>query len=301
LLRFGGAAQGDVCLLLIYHRLLSAEQLAIHRHSLVVQESAQPQGQGRSPMNWQILEGVSRIPITLSKATADLDAGPSFLQQELALQCHQLVDEWRALQPRPHWTCAWPGSTGTARWWPQQPSPSTVKRDTTSAAGRPIPSWIPSAPWQSSSTCCGLWTTSAIRSLSTGAAGALCCRCIPSPYDPLITPSSPPAVSACTDERDRDQPVSADVEQTIRSVLEEHLSSQGLEGVLLNPGLDHDGDPVLFMHLKFRLVEPGINPRLLSDCAITLRRALWEMMERRFPHLRYDFHDDQRILGTESW
>jgi methionyl-tRNA formyltransferase len=37
-------------------------------------------------MNWQILEGVSRIPITLSKATADLDAGPIFLQQELALQ-----------------------------------------------------------------------------------------------------------------------------------------------------------------------------------------------------------------------
>ena len=62
-----------------------------------------------------------------------------------------------------------------------------------------------------------------------------------------------------------------------------------------------DGDPVLFVHLKFRLVESGINPRLLSDSAISLRRALWAMGERRFPHLRYDFHDDQRILGTENW
>ena len=97
-------------------------------------------------------------------------------------------------------------------------------------------------------------------------------------------------MSACTDERDLDQSVSAEVEQMIRSVLEEHLSSQGLESVLLNLGLDHEGDPVLFVHLKFLLVEPGINPRLLSDCAITLRRALWEMVERRFPHLRYDFH-----------
>jgi len=43
------------------------------------------------------------------------------------------------------------------------------------------------------------------------------------------------------------------------------FTSQGLEGVLVNPGLDHDGDPVLFVHLKFRLVEPGINPPLLSD------------------------------------
>jgi len=75
----------------------------------------------------------------------------------------------------------------------------------------------------------------------------------------------------------------------------------GPRNVRVNPGLDHDGDPVLFLHLKFRLVEPGIDPSLLSDSAISLRRALWEMGERRFPHLRYDFHDDQRILGTENW
>jgi hypothetical protein len=83
-------------------------------------------------------------------------------------------------------------------------------------------------------------------------------------------------VSACTDERDLDHPVSAEVEQTIRCVLEEHLTSQGLENMLLNLALDQDGDgdPVLFMHLKFRLVEPSTNPRLLSNCAVTPRRAL---------------------------
>ena len=50
--------------------------------------------------------------------------------------------------------------------------------------------------------------------------------------------------------------------------------------MLVNPGLDHDGDPVLFVHLKFRLVEPGIDAHLLSDSAISLRLALWEMGER---------------------
>ena len=69
----------------------------------------------------------------------------------------------------------------------------------------------------------------------------------------------------------------------------------------VNPVLDHDGDPVLFVHVKFRHVEPGIDPHRLSDSAITVRRAIWKLGERRFPHLRYDFHDDQRILGTENW
>jgi hypothetical protein len=58
--------------------------------------------------------------------------------------------------------------------------------------------------------------------------------------------------------------------------------------------------PVLFVQLKFRLVEPGIDPELLSQSTLSVRRALWAIGERRFPHLRYDFHDDQRILGTEN-
>ena len=81
-------------------------------------------------------------------------------------------------------------------------------------------------------------------------------------------------MTAFTYECDLDHPVSAEVEKTIRDVLKELLSSQGLEGVLVNPGLDHDGDPVLFVHLKFRLVEPGIDPNLLSQSTICVRRAL---------------------------
>ena len=91
-------AAGDVCLLLSCGRLLSDDQLALHRHNLVVHESALPQGQGWSPMTWQILEGASTIPITLFEAVADLDAGPIYLQQQIALDGHELVEEWRALQ-----------------------------------------------------------------------------------------------------------------------------------------------------------------------------------------------------------
>ena len=51
-------------------------------------------------MTWKILEGASSLPITLFEAVTDLDAGPIYLQQEIKLQGHELVDEWRALQAR---------------------------------------------------------------------------------------------------------------------------------------------------------------------------------------------------------
>ena len=49
-------------------------------------------------MTWQILEGASTIPITLFEAVAELDAGPIYLQHQIDLQGHELVEEWRALQ-----------------------------------------------------------------------------------------------------------------------------------------------------------------------------------------------------------
>ena len=91
---------GDVCLLLSCGCLLSSGQLALHRHNLVVHESALPHGQGWSPMTWQILEGATCIPITLFEATSALDAGPIYLQQRIKLLGDELVDEWRALQAR---------------------------------------------------------------------------------------------------------------------------------------------------------------------------------------------------------
>jgi methionyl-tRNA formyltransferase len=91
-------ASGDVCLLLSCGRLLSAEQLAMHRYNLVIHESDLPRGQGWSPMTWQILEGASRIPISLFEAVADLDAGPIHLQTSINLNGTEVVDEWRQLQ-----------------------------------------------------------------------------------------------------------------------------------------------------------------------------------------------------------
>lgn len=60
---------------------------------------------------------------------------------------------------------------------------------------------------------------------------------------------------------------------------------------------------MLFVHLKFRLVKPGIDPEILSQGTISVSRAHWKMGERRLPQLRYDFHDDQRAWArrTGEW
>lgn len=92
--------RGDVCFLLSCGQLLSSEQLALHQHNLVVHESALPQGQGWSPMTWQILEGSRSIPVTLFEATAEVDAGQIYLQHQIDLIGNELVDEWRDLQAK---------------------------------------------------------------------------------------------------------------------------------------------------------------------------------------------------------
>jgi hypothetical protein len=52
---------------------------------------------------------------------------------------------------------------------------------------------------------------------------------------------------------------------------------------------------------------PLRSPQPLVSCCQAgpaVRRALWVIGERRFPHLRYDFHPDQQVLGTPqpaSW
>ena len=80
--------------------MLNAEHLALHRYNPVVHESDLPQGQGWSPLTWQILEWACSIPITLLEAVADLDSDPTHLEQQITLQVHKLVDKWRALQAR---------------------------------------------------------------------------------------------------------------------------------------------------------------------------------------------------------
>jgi methionyl-tRNA formyltransferase len=91
-------AQGDLCFLLGCGFLISPERLTLHRHNLVVHESALPEGRGWSPMTWQILEGRAEIPITLFEAAQAVDSGPIYLQDTMVFSGHELVADLRRTQ-----------------------------------------------------------------------------------------------------------------------------------------------------------------------------------------------------------
>ena len=75
--------------------MAAPEVLTLNRRNLVVHESDLPSGRGFSPLTWQILEGLDRIPVCLFEAEAEADAGPVVYRDRLDFQGHELIGEMR--------------------------------------------------------------------------------------------------------------------------------------------------------------------------------------------------------------
>jgi len=88
---------GDFCFLLSCSEIVKPNILSRNKHNLVVHASDLPQGKGMSPMSWQILEGQSKIQLTLFEAIEALDAGDIYLQESIILEGHELLDELHAI------------------------------------------------------------------------------------------------------------------------------------------------------------------------------------------------------------
>jgi methionyl-tRNA formyltransferase len=88
----------DFCFCLSFSELLTGDLRRQFRHVLVVHESNLPQGKGWSPLTWQILEGKSRIPVTLFEAEDNVDSGPIYAQRWIEFEGHELIGELRASQ-----------------------------------------------------------------------------------------------------------------------------------------------------------------------------------------------------------
>ncbi len=88
---------GDFLLLLSFWSLVQKEIRSRYLHTLVVHESALPQGRGWSPATWAILEDKNTIPICLIEAAEKVDSGDIYIRDTLLLSGNELVDEWRRL------------------------------------------------------------------------------------------------------------------------------------------------------------------------------------------------------------
>lgn len=83
--------------------------------------------------------------------------------------------------------------------------------------------------------------------------------------------------------------------EAINGILRNRMGAMGFQSADVQPGLDHDGDPVLFIDAHYRLTERPIDPSATYGLLQELRQALAEIGESRFPHLRHHFDDLQKV------
>ena len=83
--------EGDILCLLSCEKIF--KKLDLNKYNLVVHESYLPKGKGWSPLTWQILEGYSKIPITLFEAEEKIDSGVIYNQDFIELNGDELLPE----------------------------------------------------------------------------------------------------------------------------------------------------------------------------------------------------------------
>jgi RimJ/RimL family protein N-acetyltransferase len=94
------ATAADFCFCLSLGKLVPPSVRDRFQHTLVVHESHLPQGKGWSPLTWQILEGRTRIPVTLFEAADRVDSGSIYAARWIEFHGSELIDELRLAQAR---------------------------------------------------------------------------------------------------------------------------------------------------------------------------------------------------------
>lgn len=89
--------------------------------------------------------------------------------------------------------------------------------------------------------------------------------------------------------------VKNEIEKTIQETVAESMSAFGLRGVSVREGIDHDGEPVLFVEADYELTKAPIDVAVTAALLTKLRDKLWAAGETRFPHIRHRFSDLQEV------
>jgi len=86
---------GEVAFFLGCLRITPPDILANNRCNLVVHASNLPEGKGFSPLTYQIIAGLNRIPVCLLHAVEAVDSGPIVYREWIDYEGHELIHELR--------------------------------------------------------------------------------------------------------------------------------------------------------------------------------------------------------------
>jgi hypothetical protein len=91
------------------------------------------------------------------------------------------------------------------------------------------------------------------------------------------------------------------LKQKMRDVIAKRVSDAmhafGAEAVDVHPGLDHDGDEVLFIDIQYADGGQDFDPVVAMKVRSDLARWLLESGDERFPHFRHHFTEQQKVVG----
>lgn len=93
--------------------------------------------------------------------------------------------------------------------------------------------------------------------------------------------------------------VAEPLRRSLADLLRQRLEGFGVVDVVIYPAADHDGDPIIQIEVKHRLIDRPIEFQPVFEADRAARDLAWERGERRFVHIRHLWDEDQKVAGTK--
>ncbi len=95
------------------------------------------------------------------------------------------------------------------------------------------------------------------------------------------------------------QSVPEKLENDLRALLGEKLDQAGAYDVVIHPDSDHDGDAIIVVEVKHRLVDRPIEFAEVMAADRAARDLAWQEGESRFLHVRHIYDEKQQVARAK--
>jgi hypothetical protein len=92
----------------------------------------------------------------------------------------------------------------------------------------------------------------------------------------------------------RQEPIDPAVKTAIRA----DMARFGYRSVMVEPGLDYDGDPVIWIDVHYEDSNDPVDTKAMADLVPKISRLVRTLGEDRFPHIRHDVCEDRSVMAT---
>jgi hypothetical protein len=81
-------------------------------------------------------------------------------------------------------------------------------------------------------------------------------------------------------------------EKALTEVIRNQFDKSALDEIKIHSGIDHAGEPALFVNVRLRAGRKRLAPERSVDLHLAMRDALQEIDDERFPYLTFSAPDD---------